>query len=342
MKLRTILMGAVAAMAIAPVAHAERGSDGEVKIIYWQAPSILNPYLSGGTKDIESASLVVEPLARFDQAGRWFPGSSTRSRPSKTAVSPRPDLDHLEAEGIMWSDGTPVTSADVKFTGRILHGTPTAAARRAPSSTASKASTPDDLTIVVNFEGPTPFPTPPSSAREPGHPGPSSPTASAPRRRNAPRPTSARSAPAPSSSRLPPNDVITIRQPELPQPRPSRLRHVTFKGGGDAVRPHAALPWTGEFDYAWNLQLDPQILRTWKRQGYARRDGFGTWSSVSPEPDQPRDRPGRRAPPPGRSAPVPRTNPVIGAGCPWPSTARCWSKIGYGQAAADLQRASGT
>jgi peptide/nickel transport system substrate-binding protein len=99
MKLRTILMGAVAAMAIAPVAHAERGSDGEVKIIYWQAPSILNPYLSGGTKDIESASLIVEPLARFNEEGHWFPGSSTRSRPSKTAVSLRPDLDHLEAEG---------------------------------------------------------------------------------------------------------------------------------------------------------------------------------------------------------------------------------------------------
>jgi peptide/nickel transport system substrate-binding protein len=73
MKLRTILMGAVAAMAIAPVAHAERGSDGEVKIIYWQAPSILNPYLSGGTKDIEAASLIVEPLARFNDQRALVP-----------------------------------------------------------------------------------------------------------------------------------------------------------------------------------------------------------------------------------------------------------------------------
>lgn len=78
MKLVTALLGASALSAMATVAVAdghegERGRDGEVKIIYWQAPSILNPYLSGGTKDIESASLVVEPLARFDSSGNIVP-----------------------------------------------------------------------------------------------------------------------------------------------------------------------------------------------------------------------------------------------------------------------------
>jgi peptide/nickel transport system substrate-binding protein len=42
-------------------------------------------------------------------------------------------------EGLKWSDGTPVTSADVKFTADYCTR-PKAAARRAPSSTASKAS----------------------------------------------------------------------------------------------------------------------------------------------------------------------------------------------------------
>jgi hypothetical protein len=56
-----------------------RWRTGAVNIIYWQAPSILNPYLSGGTKDIESASLIIEPLARFNEtangalAGRGNP-----------------------------------------------------------------------------------------------------------------------------------------------------------------------------------------------------------------------------------------------------------------------------
>ena len=69
MKIKTLLLGAIASTAMAPMAFAERGSDGNVSIIYWQAPSILNPFLSGGTKDVESASLVIEPLARYDQDG---------------------------------------------------------------------------------------------------------------------------------------------------------------------------------------------------------------------------------------------------------------------------------
>ena len=54
MKLKHALLGAAATLALTTVAQAashegERGRDGDVKIIYWQAPSIMNPYLSGGT-----------------------------------------------------------------------------------------------------------------------------------------------------------------------------------------------------------------------------------------------------------------------------------------------------
>lgn len=54
-------------------ALAQRGSDGTVEVLYWQAISILNPYLSGGTKDIEGSSLVLEPLARYDANGNLVP-----------------------------------------------------------------------------------------------------------------------------------------------------------------------------------------------------------------------------------------------------------------------------
>ncbi len=45
MKKRSILFAStVAAMALqGPAAHAERGSDGELKILFWQAVSTLNP-----------------------------------------------------------------------------------------------------------------------------------------------------------------------------------------------------------------------------------------------------------------------------------------------------------
>lgn len=45
MKLKTTLLGAAAILSMAGAAYADRGSDGHVNVLYWQAPSILNPYL---------------------------------------------------------------------------------------------------------------------------------------------------------------------------------------------------------------------------------------------------------------------------------------------------------
>ena len=45
MKMRTALLGAVAVAGFATAALAERGADGNVNVLYWQAPSIINPYL---------------------------------------------------------------------------------------------------------------------------------------------------------------------------------------------------------------------------------------------------------------------------------------------------------
>lgn len=70
---RPLLFGATASLALASAAAAERGSDGALRLLYWQAPSILNPYLSGSRKDSEPAGLVLEPLARFDQDGELVP-----------------------------------------------------------------------------------------------------------------------------------------------------------------------------------------------------------------------------------------------------------------------------
>ena len=68
-KPRTLILAALALITLAVAAAAERGTDGELRMLYWQAPSILNPYLSGGTKDIHAASLILEPLARYDENG---------------------------------------------------------------------------------------------------------------------------------------------------------------------------------------------------------------------------------------------------------------------------------
>ena len=73
MRLRSILLGATAGALCATAASAERGADGQLNILYWQAISIMTPYLSSGTKDIEAASLGIEPLARANEKGELVP-----------------------------------------------------------------------------------------------------------------------------------------------------------------------------------------------------------------------------------------------------------------------------
>ena len=114
MTLKTLLLGAVATSAMAPAAFAERGEDGHVNIIYWQAPSIMTPYLSGGTKDIEAASLVLEPLGRYTETGALVPYLAEEI-PTVENGGVSEDLTQITwklKEGLVWSDGSPVTSAD--------------------------------------------------------------------------------------------------------------------------------------------------------------------------------------------------------------------------------------
>ena len=68
MKIFALMLGSAAAL-IPMAAQAERGADGPLRILYWQGASTMNPYLSGIAKEVEAASLVLEPLARFDENG---------------------------------------------------------------------------------------------------------------------------------------------------------------------------------------------------------------------------------------------------------------------------------
>ncbi len=111
----TAVLLALPPIFLAEPAMAERGADGQVSILYWQAPSIMNPYLSGGTKDMEAASLVIEPLARYDEGGNLVPWLAEEV-PTVGNGGVSEDLTTITwtlKEGLKWSDGSPVTSEDV-------------------------------------------------------------------------------------------------------------------------------------------------------------------------------------------------------------------------------------
>src|SRR5438093_10540713 len=69
-------------LASAGVAHAQakpaftptrRGGGGELKTLWWQAISILNPHLAVGVKDNDGSRVFYEPLAAFDPDGNLVP-----------------------------------------------------------------------------------------------------------------------------------------------------------------------------------------------------------------------------------------------------------------------------
>ena len=299
MTLKSLLMGAVASAALAPAAFAERGSDGQVNIIYWQAPSILNPYLSGGTKDIESSSLVIEPLARYNEVGELTPWLVDEV-PTVGNGGVSEDLTQITwvlSEGLVWSDGTPVTSADVKFTADYCMHPEGGCAQLAKFDGVENVETPDDRTIVVTFNQPKPNPYGPFV-------GGQSPIIQAAQFADclgarAPECTEANFGPIGTGpfvvDDFRPNDVIQMSANDnFRDPAKPAFATLNFKGGGDALAAGRSVLETGEFDYAWNLQLAPDVIANLEAGGKGVAiAGFGPlierleMNMTNPSPDLP-------------------------------------------------------
>ena len=49
-----------------PFEPKQRGGGGQLKLLWWQAPSILNGHMSNGTKDYDAASMFYEQLLYLD------------------------------------------------------------------------------------------------------------------------------------------------------------------------------------------------------------------------------------------------------------------------------------
>src|SRR3978361_1653185 len=45
------------------------GGGGPLKLLFWQAPTLLNPHFANGTKDQEGTRIFYEPLAAWDDDG---------------------------------------------------------------------------------------------------------------------------------------------------------------------------------------------------------------------------------------------------------------------------------
>ena len=94
-----------------------RGGGGQLKVLWWQAPTLLNPHFATGTKDQDATRIFYEPLAGYDPDGNIVPALA--------AEVPSVDNGGLARDGtwviwrlkrgVTWHDGKPFTAEDVVF-----------------------------------------------------------------------------------------------------------------------------------------------------------------------------------------------------------------------------------
>src|SRR5258707_248992 len=263
---------AMAANAI-PYKPTKAGGGGVLKLFYWQGVTLLNPHFAIGTKDQEGSRIFYEPLAGWDAEGNLVPVLAAEI-PSKEndglAEDGRSVLWKLK-RGVKWHDGKPFTADDVVFTWEYAR-TPETAAVSIGSYKDVKAEKVDDFTVRVTFTKPTPY----WADAFVGVYGMILPKHLfadyiGAKSRDAP----ANLKPVGTGAYLfvdfKPGDVVLAkRNPDYHVANRPHFDTLEVKGGGDAVSAARAVLQTGEYDYAWNMQVEDEILQRLESAGKGR------------------------------------------------------------------------
>ena len=247
-----------------PVEPAPPGKEKVLTILYWQAPSLPGPYLASGFKDRDAGAITLEPLAKFDPEGNLVPALAAEI-PTLENGGFAPDLTSITwklKEGLKWSDGSDVEAQDVVFTWRYCADEATGCTASGAFDGIAAVEALDRLTVKITFEGPTPYPynafvgagTPViSRAQFAGCVGAAA--ESCQEQNTAPLGTG----PYRITGFEPNAGAGYERNPFYRGPAPYFDR-VVLQGGGDAITAARAVLESGDADYAWNLQVDPDTL----------------------------------------------------------------------------------
>src|ERR1051325_6478940 len=106
-----------------------RGGGGALKVLWWQAPTLLNPHFAVGTKDQDGARIFCEPLAGWDPDGDLFAmlASELPSRENGGVAADGMSVTWKLKRGVRWHDGKPFTADDVVFNWQFAADPATAA-----------------------------------------------------------------------------------------------------------------------------------------------------------------------------------------------------------------------
>ena len=275
----------VAAQPKAPAFNpTKRGGGGHLKTLWWQAPTLLNPHFANGTKDQDASRIFYEPLAGFDPDGNLTPILAAEV-PSVSAGTLAKDLTSVTwrlKKDVAWHDGKPFTADDVVFNYEFVSDPATAAVTSGAYREISKIEKLDSHTVKLTFNKPQPF----WSDAFCGNRGMIIPKHHFEAFRGA------RSREAPANLKpvgtgayrcvdFKPGDIVKGElNASYHLPNRPFFDTLEMKGGGDAASAARAVLQTGEYDYAWNMQVEDDILRRLEQGGRGR---VNIWPTGNPE-----------------------------------------------------------
>ena len=248
----------------------KRGGGGALKILWWQGATLLNPHFAVGTKDQEGSRIFYEPLAAWDPGGELMANLAAEipSRQNGGLAADGMSVTWKLKRGVKWHDGKPFTADDVVFNWEYASD-PATAAVTIGSYKDVKVEKVDDHTVIVHFAKPTPF----WADAFVGTRG-----MVIPKHLFADY-TGAKSRDAPANLKpvgtgpyrfvdFKPGDIVKGEiNPDYHVADRPYFDTIEMKGGGDAVSAARAVIQTGEYDYAWNMQVEDEILLRLEKGG---------------------------------------------------------------------------
>ena len=262
------------AQAVPPYKPTRRGGGGVLRLLWWQAPTLLNPHFGVGQKDLDAASLFYEPLATWDPDANLIPilaAEIPSLQNGGVARDGRSVMWRLK-RNVTWHDGKPFTADDVVFTWEFVSDPATAAVSSGVYKEVSRVEKVDPHTVRVVFSEPVPFWARPFVARQglilPRHLFDAYRGAKS---REAPWNLKAVGTGPYKFVDFKPGDSVRgeINRDYHEANRP-HFDAVEMKGGGDAVSAARAVLQTAEFDYAWNMLVEDEILKRLEESGKGR------------------------------------------------------------------------
>ena len=248
----------------------KRGGGGALKVLWWQGPTLLNPHFAVGTKDQDASRIFYEPLAAWDADGNLVPvlAAEIPTLENGGLAEDGTSVTWKLKQGVKWHDGKPFTADDCVFNWEYA-ADPATAASTIGSYKDVKVVKVDDYTIRVEFPKPTPFWADafvgtrgmiiPKHLFEP-YKGAKS--------REAP----ANLAPVGTGPYLfvdfKPGDLVQGKlNPNYHMDEPAVFRHDRDEGRRRRRSAARAVLQTGEYDFAWNMQVEDEILKRLEASG---------------------------------------------------------------------------